>query len=312
MIMRAVALAQVPGAVEVVDVDTPRPEAGELLVKVASSSVNGFDVATAAGYLQGVMEHRFPLVPGKDFAGTVEAVGDGVGGFAVGDAVFGVVTKPHLGAGSMAQYVTVPAAIGVSHLPEGVSMRDAGALGLAGTAAFDLAALGPIAGSTVLISGATGGVGALAVQFAASRGARVIATAKPGPEAEFVSALTDAKVHLVDYTRDVTTQVREFAPGGVDAVLHLAGDLAELITLVRDGGDVASTLATPEAPEERKLQAAMIWANPNVVTLSTLAEQVAAGALSVPVTSVYDLEQAAEAFAAFSAGAVGKIGLTVS
>ncbi|MEU2266776.1 alcohol dehydrogenase catalytic domain-containing protein [Streptomyces olindensis] len=100
--MRAVTLAQVPGSPEVAEVEVPRPEAGEVLVKVAASSVNGFDLATAAGYLQGVMEHRFPLIPGKDFAGTVEAVGEGVEGFAVGDAVFGVDAKAYLGTGSMA------------------------------------------------------------------------------------------------------------------------------------------------------------------------------------------------------------------
>jgi NADPH:quinone reductase-like Zn-dependent oxidoreductase len=210
----------------------------------------------------------------------------------------------------MAQYVTVPAAIGVARRPDGITERDAGALGLAGRAAFELA-LGPIAGSTVLISGATGGVGALAAQFAVARGARVIATAKPGPEAEPVSALTDTDVLFVDYTQDVTAQVRAIAPGGVDTVLHLAGDLAELTALARDGGAVASALATPEASEDRKLQTTMIWANPSAVTLSILAEQVATGTLSVPVTSAYDLEQAAEAFAAFGAGTLGKIALTV-
>jgi NADPH:quinone reductase-like Zn-dependent oxidoreductase len=184
MIVRAVALARVPGTPEVTEADTPRPEPGELLVRVAATSVNGFDLGTVAGYLQGMMEHRFPLIPGKDFAGTVEAVGAGVEGFAAGEAVFGVVSKPHLGTGSMAQYVTVPVGIGVAHLPEGVPVRTAGALGLAGTAAFDgLAALGPVEGRTVLISGATGGVGALAVQLAAARGAEVIATAKPGAKA---------------------------------------------------------------------------------------------------------------------------------
>jgi NADPH:quinone reductase-like Zn-dependent oxidoreductase len=313
MFMRAVALAQVPGTPEVTEADTPRPEAGELLVRVAATSVNGFDLGTVAGYLQDVMEHRFPLIPGKDFAGTVEAVGAGVEDFAAGDAVFGVVTKPHLGTGSMAQYVTVPAGIGVARLPEGMSVRAAGALGLAGTAAFDgLAALGPVEGRTVLISGATGGVGALAVQLAAARGAGVIATAKPGAEGGFVSALTDADVRLVNYTQDVPTQVKELAPDGVDAVLHLAGDLAELTALTRDGGVVASTLAAPEAPDGRALRTTMIMADPTADTLSALAEQVAAGALSVPVTSVYDLEQAAEAFAVFGAGAVGKIALTVS
>jgi NADPH:quinone reductase-like Zn-dependent oxidoreductase len=311
MIMRAVVVAQVPGTPEVTEVETPRPEVGELLVRVAASSVNGFDVGTVAGSVQGMMEHRFPLIVGMDFAGAVEAVGGGVDGFAVGDAVFGVVLKPYVGAGSMAQFVTVPAAMGVARLPEGVPVRQAGALGVAGSAALDgLAALGPIEGKTVLISGATGGVGALAVQLAAAGGARVIATATPGPRAEFVSALTDAEVLLVDYTHDLAAQVRAFAPEGLDAVLHLAGDLAELTALVRDGGAVASLVSDAEAPDGRKLP--MLHANPSAETLSTLAAHVAAGELSVPVTAVYDLEQAPEAFTAFGAGTVGKIALTVA
>src|SRR4051812_37993793 len=99
--MRAVTLDSVPASPSVTDVAEPRPEAGEVLVKVAAS-INGFDAATAAGYLQGMMEHRFPLVPGKDFAGTVAAVGEGVADLAVGDPVFGVVMKPFLGTGSLA------------------------------------------------------------------------------------------------------------------------------------------------------------------------------------------------------------------
>jgi NADPH:quinone reductase-like Zn-dependent oxidoreductase len=312
MIMRAITLAQVPGTPAVTEADTPRPETGELLVRVAASSVNGFDLGTAAGYLQGMMEHRFPLIPGKDFAGTVEATGEGTEGFAVGDTVFGVVTKPFLGTGSLAQYVAVPTAIGVARLPDGVSMRDAGALGLAGSAAVSsLTALGPVEGKTVLISGATGGVGAFAVQLAAARGARVIATAKPGTDADFVTALTDAKVLLIDYTQDITGQVRAIAPEGVDAVLHLAGDLAELTTLARDGGAVASTLAAPEAPEGRGLRTAMVMSDPTPDKLAMLAGQVAAGQLTVPVTATYDLDQVPDAFAAFAAGTLGKIALTI-
>jgi NADPH:quinone reductase-like Zn-dependent oxidoreductase len=84
-----------------------------------------------------MMEHRFPLVIGKDYAGIVEPVGEGVDTFAVGDTVFGVVMKPFLGTGSLAQYVAVPAADGVARVPEGLSVRDAGVLGLAGVAALD-------------------------------------------------------------------------------------------------------------------------------------------------------------------------------
>ncbi|MFE9453960.1 NADP-dependent oxidoreductase [Streptomyces sp. NPDC006739] len=310
--MRAVTLSSVPGTPAVTEVDAPRPDDGELLVKVAASSVNGFDASTAAGYLQGMMEHRYPLVLGKDFAGTVEAVGEGVDGFAVGDAVFGVVMKPFLGTGSLAQYVTVSAAIGVAPIPAGLKAEDAGALGLAGTAALDsLNALSPAEGETVLISGATGGVGALAVQMAAARGAKVIATARPGQETDFVTGLTSEQIHVVDFTGDLEVHVRAIAPDGVDAVLHLAGDGAQLAGLLRLGGEIASTVGlTQDGVKGQEVTVHTVWADPNAQTLTTLAEQAASGALRVPVTASYPLEQAPQAFAAFGAGALGKLVIT--
>ncbi|MBA2947969.1 NADP-dependent oxidoreductase [Streptomyces himalayensis] len=312
--MRALALNEVPSAPAVAEVETPRPEAGELLVKVAVSSVNGFDAATAAGYLQGMMEHRFPLVIGKDFAGTVEALGEGVEGFAVGDMVFGVVMKPFLGTGSLAEYVSVPAGYGVAHIPAGLDIKDAGALGLAGTAAFDsLTALDVAEGETVLISGATGGVGALAVQLAAARGARVIATARPGAEADFVTGLTDADIKVVDFTGDLEAQVRALAPEGVDAALQLAGDGGQLAGLLRPGGRIASTLGlTKDVVEDRDVAVHSVMADANAQTLAVLADRAASGALRVPVTATYPLEQAEQAFAAFGAGALGKIAVTCS
>jgi NADPH:quinone reductase-like Zn-dependent oxidoreductase len=298
----------------VTELETPRPEAGELLVKVAASSLNGIDAATAAGYLQGMMEHRFPLVVGKDFAGTVEALGEGVDGFAVGDAVFGVVAKPYLGTGSLAQYVTVPAAYGVVPIPEGLSVWDAGALGLAGTAALDsLNAVALATDETVLISGATGGVGALAVQIAGTGGAKVIATARAGAEAEFVAGLTDAEVHLVDFTGDLEAQVRALAPGGVDTVVHLAGDGILLAGLLRPGGRLVSTAGfNPGAVEDQDVTVHVLRADPNAQTLNALAEGAASGALRVPVTAVYPLEQAPDAFAAFGAGTLGKLAISCS
>ncbi|MCZ0999508.1 NADP-dependent oxidoreductase [Streptomyces mirabilis] len=262
--MRAVTLDSVPATPAVTEVDSPSPEPGELLVKVAASSVNGFDTSTAAGHLQGMMEHRYPLVLGKDFAGTVETVGEDVEGFAVGDTVFGVVTKPFLGTGSLAQYVTVPAAIGVAPLPAGVKVEDAGALGLAGTAALDsLNAVHPSQGETVLISGATGGVGALAVQLAAARGVKVIATARSGAESDFVTGLTKEQVHLVDFTGDLQAQVREIATDGVDAVLHLAGDGAQLAGLLRPGGSIASTIGlAQDGVEGQDVTVHTVWAVP--------------------------------------------------
>src|SRR5215207_2629657 len=106
--MKAIATTEHGAQPQLAEVATPQPGPGEVLVKVQASSVNGFDTSVAAGYLAGMMEHRYPVVLGKDFAGTVEAVGAGVTRFNVGDAVFGVVTKPFLGDGGFGEYVTVP------------------------------------------------------------------------------------------------------------------------------------------------------------------------------------------------------------
>lgn len=312
--MRAVTLESVPSAPAVNDVDAPRPAAGELLVKVAAASVNGIDLATAAGYTQAFMEHRFPLVLGQDFAGIVEELGEGVEGFAVGDAVFGVVMKPYLGAGSLAQYVTVPAGHGVAHIPAGVKSADAGALGVAGaTAQVSLDAVALAEGETLLISGASGGVGALAVQLATARGAKVIATARPGAQTDFVTGLTGADVHVVDFTGDLQGQVRAIAPEGVDAVLHLAGDGAQLVALLRPGGQLASaTGLTQDDVKGQDVTVHTIMSSPDAKLLASLAEQVASGALRVPVTATYPLERATEAFAAFSASTPGKIAVSCS
>ena len=247
--MRAVTLDSVPSTPAVTEVPAPEPADGEVLVRVAASSINGFDAATTAGFLQGMMEHRFPLIPGKDFAGTVAAVGDGVEGYAVGDEVFGVVMKPLLGTGSLAEFVTVAAGHGIAKVPAGLSLADAGALGLAGTAALDAVdALDLQKGETVLVAGATGGVGALALQLAVARGAQVVATARPGAETDFVRGLTDAEVQVVDHTGDLIAQVRAAAPDGVHAALHLAGDAGVLVGLLAEGGRLASTSNTSRPP----------------------------------------------------------------
>ncbi|ROO88008.1 NADPH:quinone reductase-like Zn-dependent oxidoreductase [Actinocorallia herbida] len=311
--MRAVALDAVPAAPQVTEVDEPRPGTGEVLVLVATSSLNGFDAATAAGHLQGMMEHTFPLVIGKDFAGTIAELGEGVTEFAVGDEVFGVVMKPSLGAGSLGEYVSVPTAVGLARIPAGLEATEAGALGLAGTAALNAVdAVAPTDGETVLICGATGGVGAIAVQYALARGARVIATARPGAEADFVNDLSGGKAVLVDYTGDLAAQVKELAPEGVAAALHLAGDGSAIADLVADGGRLASTLGlSAEALPGRNLTVVPVMAYPDHATLDRLAADAATGVLRVPVTATYPLERAPQAFADFVSGAVGKLAITL-
>lgn len=305
--MKAVVTAEQGAKPEVTEVPKPQPGAGEVLVEVQASSVNGFDLSVAGGHVVGMMEHRFPVVLGKDFAGVVEAVGEGVTRFATGDKVFGVVTKAFLGDGGFGEYVTVPEQVGIAKLPEGVDVATAGAAGLAGTAATDsLAAAAPQAGETVLISGATGGVGSIAIQYAAAAGATVIATARPGEEAEFVKGLGAHEV--VDHTADVPAQVRAAAPQGVDVVLHFAGDGSVLAGLLTEKGRIASTVGF--GPDQHPA-ATFIMADPAPATLEKLAADLAGGKLSVPVAKTYALHEVPDAFGDFAGGTLGKIAITV-
>src|SRR5215207_9305484 len=102
--------------------DLPMPEVGpgQVLVRVRAASVNGIDLSIASGRLQGMLDYDFPVVLGKDFAGTVEAIGSGVTDFAPGDRVFGVVTDPSpLSSRSFAEYLAVPAGPNLTRIPEG-------------------------------------------------------------------------------------------------------------------------------------------------------------------------------------------------
>ena len=310
--MKVFALPDFDQAPQITEADLPTAAAGEVRVRIRAASVNGFDLAVAAGYLKGAMEHQFPVVLGKDFAGEIDELGPDVAGFAVGERVFGVVTKNVLGDGSFAEYVTVPVAVGIAKLPDGIDFTDAAALGLAGTAAVDAVdAAGLTAGATVLVVGATGGVGQQALQLAARAGAEVIATASTAAEIELVKAL--GAVQTVDYRADVVEQVKALRPEGVDVVLHFAGDPTTLVPLVKNGGRLVSTLlqSAADIPAEN-ITVVSIYANPSPATLDRIAGHQATSHTVVRVQRVYDLDQAAEAFGDFAGGTLGKLVISIN
>jgi NADPH2:quinone reductase len=310
--MRAVAFTDFGAAPELLELDVPEPAEGEVRVRIHAASVNGFDLAVAAGYLKDMMEHRFPVVLGKDFAGTVDAVGPAVTQFTPGERVFGVVTKADLGDGSFAEFVTVPEAVGLAKLPESVTFTEGAALGLAGSAALSaIDACGPEAGQTVLIAGATGGVGTQAVQLAANAGAHVIATAHADQERQYVSDLGAAEI--VDYTGDVAAAVLQAHPQGVDAVVHLAGDPTPLLGAVRNGGKFISTLiGSPAQLPAESATVLPVSASASPATLDRVAANQAQRHTSVKIQRVYDLEHSAGALADFAGGTLGKLVITTS
>ena len=308
--MKAVATSDFGAPATVLDLPDPEPAEGEILVRVAASSINGFDLSVGNGVLKGMMEHRFPVVLGKDFAGTVEATGAGVNDFNVGDAVFGVVMKAELGDGAFGELVATPAAF-ADKIPSGVDTATAGALGLAGTAAHDaVEAIAAQHGETVLVSGATGGVGGIAVQLLKARGARVIATASTHAETAFVR--DHGADDVVDYRGELVAAVGETHPGGVDAVLHFAGDGAQLATLTGPSGRLASTLGlTADQLDRDDIAVTAIMANPATATLTKLAEAVAASTIRVPITRTYRLDDVPQALSDFAAGHHGKLAIGI-
>ncbi|MFI5262410.1 MAG: NADP-dependent oxidoreductase [Candidatus Limnocylindrales bacterium] len=311
--MRAFAIRRFgePGSVE----ELPRPDvqAGEVLVRVRAAGVNAIDPIVVRGVLQAMLEHRLPLIPGVDLAGTVEAVGPAVTGLRVGDEVFGRSTKPYYGGGTFAEYASTPMTE-IALKPPTVSVTDAAAIGLAGSTALALVeAVAPATGESVLIIGAGGGVGSFATQLVARTGAQVIGVTNPGALAQ-VRGLGATRV--IDYAPgDVADQVTRLKPDGVDALIDLHSDhdtLIGLLSVVRRGGRVVSPLRAVDV----EALAAHGLTGGNVAAasgrLGELGELVAAGRLRVSVSRTFSLDEGNDALAQQATGqARGKLVIVV-
>jgi NADPH:quinone reductase-like Zn-dependent oxidoreductase len=315
--MKAFALKSFEEPAAVHDVPVPDVGPGDLRVRVRAASINGFDVAVASGMAKGMMEHRFPVVVGKDFAGVVDAVGEGVTRFGPGDEVVGIVpTEQFLWRGSFGEYVVVPADGFVGAKPANVDFASAAGLGLAGLAALvSVDAIDPSKGDVVLVVGATGGVGAYAVQLASGRGATVIATGLPQDEA-WLRELGASEV--VDYTGDVAAWVGEHHPDGIDALIDFvnrdAGALTNLAEVVKDGGRLATTMGTAdvEGLGARNVTATNVVAQSDPAQFVRLLQIAGEGALTVPVTRTFSLHDLHEGLELLGAGqARGKYVVTL-
>lgn len=305
-----------PEKLRVEDVTVPEPAAGEVRVAVRAAGLNAIDWRTLRAdpfFLRfaggGVFRPKFGIL-GADVAGVVDAVGDGVTRFAVGDPVFGEITR-----GAFAEFVVGQASLLVVK-PEGVSYADAAALPVAGLTALqglrDVAAV--TEGTRVLINGASGGVGTYAVQIARSRGARVTAVCS-GSKADLVRSLGADEV--IDYTvEDFVTREESW-----DVVFDLA--------LARPGRQVLGALApggkhVVVGGDGHRLLSAMlrkafgapvevVMAEPKADDLEVLGQMVASGALRPVIERRLPLEEGPEAIRMLDAGEVrGKLVLEVA
>src|SRR6516164_1623190 len=251
--MRAAAIDKAGGP-EVITLHTlpvPKPDADEVLIAVHTAGVASWD-ASVRVHPEEIKHSRFPLVLGTDGSGVIAAVGSQVSGFKPGEQVYSYSWDNPQG-GFYAEYVAVPAKL-VGHLPPGMSLRDAGAIATTGLTAIQGIddELHVSSGETLIIHGASGGVGSLALQFAKLRGARVLATATGEDGASFVKGLgADA---VVDGRKgDIVAAARQFSPGGVDAVLAFAGGdaLERCLDALKPGGRVAFPLGVSPEPKPR-------------------------------------------------------------
>lgn len=291
--MRAIAIGGYGGPDQLVETDLPGPPVAPdtVLVRVRAAGVNPVDAAIREGHLDGMFPVHFPLVPGWDAAGVVEAVGPAVTAFEVGDEVFGYVRRDDIQHGTYAELVPAPERT-LADKPVRATWTEAGGLPLAGLTAYQaLQAIRVGDGDTVLVHAAAGGVGHLAVQLARAFGAeRVIGTASEANH-DFVRSLG---AEPVPYGEGLAERVRALAPEGVDAILDIFGGdgLAASVELLTDPERLAS-IADPVAVTD--LGGVYIFVKPSAADLTVLAGLIDADRLTVHVAETFPLSRAADA-----------------
>ncbi|MET7327571.1 NADP-dependent oxidoreductase [Nonomuraea sp. NPDC005650] len=303
--MRAAAFAE-PGGPEVLKVmELPAPQAGpgEVRVRVHAAGVQPFDTAVRAGWLPAyIAETPFPRIPGNEFAGVVDQVGDEVSGVSAGDEVLGFSVLH-----AYAEYVVVPGA-NVAPKPAEVPWEVAGGL-TSGVQTAELAidGIGLAEGETLLVHGAAGSVGTAAVQIARRRGATVIGTAREANH----DYLRELGAVPVVYGEGLADRVRALAPNGVDAALDGAGGhaLEVSIELVKDRSRIVTLVEHGKAAE---LGVRLVQGQRSAERLGRYARLHAEGAFTFPVRRTYRLEDAAEAHREIETGhGRGKIVLQI-
>ena len=296
--MKAVVYTQFggPTVVHVEEMPVPEPGPGQVLIEVRAASVNPVDVKFMAGMMG---EVDFPAGTGRDAAGVIVAVGTAVSDLAVGDAVFG------LGSATHAEQAVLDVAV---RKPEQLSWIEAASAGVGGETAYRvLSLLGIGDGSTVLIDGASGGVGTFAVQLAVARGATVIATAS-GTNHDYLRSLGAI---AIDYGDGLAERVAEVAESGVDGVFDAAGktDAAVLVGIAPSPQQVV-TIANFEVGDSG-IRVSGGGETDAHEALAAIAELATRQKLMIPIDKLYTYDQASEAFALSATGHVrGKLVLT--
>ncbi|MBP3192868.1 NADP-dependent oxidoreductase [Natronogracilivirga saccharolytica] len=284
-----------PDSVTTGELDRPEPGEGEVLVRVKSAGVNPVDSAIVRGMLKDFIPSEFPLIPGWDVAGVVEARGHAARRFSEGDAVYAYARRPLIQHGAFAEYISLPESY-LAHSPTNLTTEEAGGIPLAGLTAWQsLFDAGKVQkGDTVLILGASGGVGTFAVQFAKWNGARVIGVAS-SKNHDYLKEL--GADDTVDYKEGhVGEAVEKIVPAGVDMIFDCSRGEAlaqSMDTLIKNGRLVSITNSNPDRRSDIRFQ--YVFVEPNARQLEQISELADNGELKAPVTKAFRLEEAGKA-----------------
>jgi len=298
--MKAIVLHEygAPNKLKYEDVDDPAPGEGQVLVRLAATSVNPVDYKMRSGEIKAYMPVEFPGILGRDVAGVIRQLGPGVTGFAEGDRILAMSRR------SYAELVVVDAS-DLAIVPPDLDLVRAAALPLVTLTGEQLITRGANLerGQTILIAGAVGAVGRAAVLTAQKAGAVVIAGVRK-------KQLEEAKTLQADVLLALDDEAAMNKLGYVDAVADTVGhETAEkLLAKVKQGGIFASVLGPPaNAKLHPTIRIEAIQAQSDAKTLRTLAGDVLAGRLDIPIDRMVPLAEAAEAHAAAEKGGLGKI-----
>lgn len=290
---------------QLAQVEKPAPQENEVLIKIVATTVNPMDMKLREGYLQKLVPIQFPFSPGLDVSGIIEAVGDQVTLFKVGDEVF----SPIFG-GTYTEYVTIKEGQ-IALKPNNLSHNEAAALAVPLTTAYTLLVEEAQikAGDRLLIHGAAGAVGAVMLQMAKAFGVYVIATAS-GKGVDMAKVLGADEV--IDYKSQDFTRIAK----DMDVVADLVGGETQTKSfgVLKKGGRLLSVVMPPsgELAEQFGVTAKFLNSAPSPVKLNFGKKLVEAGKIKAHITKVFKLEQAAQAQDLVSAGGVnGKIILEV-
>ena len=280
------------GGIEVLyvaDVERPVPGLGQVLVRVKASGINPGEAAIREGAFDNIMPATFPSGQGSDLAGVVEELGEGADGFAVGDEVIGFVNTR----ASQAELVVVEAG-DLTPRPGNVSWEQAGALFVAGATAYAaVRAVSAGEGDTLVVSGAAGGVGSIAVQLAKNTGAEVIGLASESNHAW----LSDHGVIPVVYGEGQAERLREASGGEVDAFIDTFGSgYVELALDLGAAPERIDTIIDFAAVEKHGVKAEGNAEGASAEVMAELAGVISEGRLEIPIARTYSLAEVREAY----------------